>query len=240
MTYRIETVDVLGKPMEVFLFEPTTPGPHAGIVLVPHIPVAHTGLENDPVTIRKGERYAEAGYTVAAPFIYHWWPKTDDIDVKRKGTRDDWTAADCKAAHDLLGKTPGVDAARIGIVGHCWGGRMSWLGAGTDSRYKACAVFYGGRIKVAMGEGQPPPIELAGNIPCPVIGFFGNDDENPSPADVDDLDAALKKAGVEHVFHRYDGAGHAFQTFDNPDRYRHEASEDAWEKVLAFMKEKLG
>jgi carboxymethylenebutenolidase len=91
-----------------------------------------------------------------------------------------------------------------------------------------------------MGPGTPPAIDLAPNIRCPVIGFFGNEDTNPSPADVNDYEAALKKAGVEHVFHRYDHAGHAFQTFSNPERYRPEASEDAWGKVLAFMQEKLG
>jgi carboxymethylenebutenolidase len=72
-----------------------------------------------------------------------------------------------------------------------------------------------------------------------VIGFFGNDDQNPSPEDVNDLDTALTRAGVEHAFYRYDGAGHAFQSFDSQERYRHEASEDAWEKVLRFLQEKL-
>jgi carboxymethylenebutenolidase len=74
---------------------------------------------------------------------------------------------------------------------------------------------------------------------CPVIGFFGNDDQNPTPADVDDYDAALTKAGIEHAFYRYNGAGHAFQSFDSPDRYRPQASEDAWEKALKFLGEKL-
>jgi carboxymethylenebutenolidase len=243
MAHRIETVDVQGSPMEVFLFDPPAergPGPHPAIVLCPHIPVAHSGLENDPVTLHKGERYAENGFVVAAPFYFHWWPKTDGIDIKREEFRDDWTTVDLKAAFDLLAGQPNVDAERIGIVGHCWGGRVSWLGAATDPRYRACAVFYGGRIKLTMGPGTPPAIDLAPNIRCPVIGFFGNEDTNPSPADVNDYEAALKKAGVEHVFHRYDHAGHAFQTFSNPERYRPEASEDAWGKVLAFMQEKLG
>ena len=73
----------------------------------------------------------------------------------------------------------------------------------------------------------------------PVIGIFGNDDENPSPADVDDLDAALNDAGVEHAFHRYDGAGHGFQNFADEDRYRKEAAEDSWRKVLAFFDKNL-
>ena len=62
---------------------------------------------------------------------------------------------------------------------------------------------------------------------------------NPSPEDVDDYVAALTKAGVEHTFYRYDGAGHAFQSFNNEERYHPQASEDAWEKVLGFFEEKL-
>ena len=79
---------------------------------------------------------------------------------------------------------------------------MSWVGAGSNTRYTACAVFYGGRVKLVMGEGNPPAIDLAANITCPVIGFFGNEDQNPSPEDVDDYAEALRKAGVETTFYR--------------------------------------
>jgi carboxymethylenebutenolidase len=238
MTHR-KTTDVHGSPMEVFLFEPAGAGPHAGIVLCQHIPGGHTGVENDTFTLKTAERYAENGYVVAVPFIFHWWPKTAEMQIKRDEFRDDWTTADLNAAYAMLAGMQTVDSQRIGIVGHCWGGRVAWLGAGTNPHYKACAVFYGGRIKAVMGAGNPPAIDLAPNITCPVIGFFGNDDQNPSPQDVDDLDAALTRAGVEHAFYRYDGAGHAFQSFDSPERYRHEASEDAWDKVLRFLQEKL-
>ena len=239
MTQRIATIPVQHNPMEVFLFTPAGEGLHPGIVLCQHIPVGHAGLENDTVTLKTAERYAENGYAVAVPFIFHWWPKSADIEVKRAGFRDDWTRQDLDAAYALLAVQPGVNARRIGIVGHCWGGRVAWLGACTNKRYKACAIFYGGRVKLPMGKGTSPAIERAADIRCPVIGFFGNDDTNPTPADVDDYDAALTKAGVEHVFHRYDGAGHGFQTFTMPERYRPEASEDAWAKVLAFLGEKL-
>ena len=50
---------------------------------------------------------------------------------------------------------------------------------------------------------------------------------------------ALTAAGVTHEFHRYDGAGHAFQNFPSPERYREAQSEDAWAKVLDFMKARL-
>ena len=234
MAYRIELTEVQGSPMEVFLFEPEGEGPHPGLVLAQHIP-GHQGIEQDPFTLKTAERYAANGYAVSVPFLYHWWPKEDGIDNKRAEFNDAQTGPDLRAGHDILAALPGVDEERIGIAGHCWGGRVSWLGAATDSRYKACAVFYGGGVKEVRGEGNKPAIELAGNIPCPVIGFFGNEDKNPSPADVNDYAAALEKAGLEHTFHRYDGAGHAFQWADNPDRYHADACEDAWVKALAFF-----
>ena len=235
MKERIDSVTVGSSPMEIFMYLPSGDGPHPGIVLAQHIPVGHTGIENDEFTRKTAERYAANGYAVAVPFIFHWWDKSDDIQVKRDGFRDDWTTLDLQAAFDHLTTEEGVDRSRIGIVGHCWGGRVAWLGACRNPRLQACAIFYGGRIKLQMGPDSPPAIELASQIQCPVAGFFGNDDENPSPEDVDDYETALNNAGVPNKFYRYDGAGHAFQSFNSEKRYNHEASEDAWTKVLAFL-----
>lgn len=233
--HQIDSVVVNESPMEVFMYRPEGDGPHPGIVLAQHIPVGHTGVENDTVTMKHAERYAENGYAVAVPFIFHWWDKSDDIQIKRDEFRDDWTALDLRAAYDHLAGQDDVDAGRIGIVGHCWGGRVAWLGACHNPDYKACAIFYGGRIKLPMGPGTPPAIELAGNIACPVAGFFGDQDKNPSPDDVNDYEAALKAAGVDYTFHRFPDAGHGFQTFTNAERYNEKVSEEAWTKVLAFL-----
>jgi carboxymethylenebutenolidase len=182
----IHTVTVKDSPMEIFLFEPAGDGPHPGIVLAQHIPVGHTGIENDVFTLKTAERFAESGFAVAVPFIFHWWPKEAGIEVKREEFRDDWTALDLRASYDFLAARKTVDGARIGVVGHCWGGRVAWLGACHNPDLGACAVFYGGRVKLPMGPNTPPAIELADNINCPVAGFFGNEDQNPSPEDVDD------------------------------------------------------
>lgn len=237
---RIETVDVLGSPMEVFLFEPPrTDRQPPGIVLAQHIPAGHTGIENDAFTLTTARRLASAGYVVAAPFIFHWWPKDAPLEDKRAQARDDWMVADMQAARAVLSERSAADPQRIGVVGHCWGGRVAWLAACHMPTLAACAIFYGGRIRRAMGPDSVPPIDLAGNIRCPVMGFFGNDDRNPTPDDVDEYSAALARAGVPHTFHRYDGAGHAFQNFPTPERYREAASEDAWKRVLAFLEDAL-
>ena len=237
--YQVVTVDVQGSEMEVFLFRPEGQGPFPGIVLAQHIPVGHTGIENDEFTLATARRFADNGYAVAVPFIFHWWPKSEDMDRKKAESTDARMLEDISAAFNALAAQEYADADRIAMVGHCWGGRVAWLAACHIRQFRALAVFYGGNVKKGLGEGAPAPIDLAGNIPCPVIGFFGNDDANPSPEDVEDYSAALSAAGISHEFHQYDGAGHAFQNFPNAERYRRDASEDAWEKVIAFLDEHL-
>lgn len=238
--HTVQTIDVLGSPMEVFLFRPQGEGPHPGLLLAQHIPMGHAGLENDVFTLTTAQRFADNGYVVAVPFIFHWWPKDAPLEKKREESRDDWTVADMEAAFALLKQQPGVDGNRIGVVGHCWGGRVAWLAACHITGLKAMATFYGGNVKKALGAGNQPLLEKTRYINCPVIGFYGNNDTNPSPQDVDDYSAALTAAGIPHEFHRYDGAGHAFQNFPMPERYNQAASDDAWGKVLAFLRDKLG
>jgi carboxymethylenebutenolidase len=237
--YRSQTLDVQGSSMQTLVFQPEAVGPHPGLVVAQHLPVAHAGLETDPFTLDLGERYAAAGYVCVIPFVFHWWPIEAEMLTKARAFRDDWALADLSAACDLVVGLDGVDSERVGILGHCWGGRLAWLAASCDTRYRACAVFYGGRIKLSLADGSTPPIERVDGISCPVLGIFGNDDENPSPGDVDDYEAALREAGVPHEFHRYDGAGHGFQDFHAPERFRRQQSEDAWQKAIGFLDRNL-
>jgi carboxymethylenebutenolidase len=242
--HQIQIVKVEDSPMEVFVFEPPAAarGPGSAqpaLILLQHLPVGHTGLENDEFTLQTAARFAEHGYVVAVPFLFHWWPKSADLQIKREQSRDDRMRLDVMAAFTLLEQRSDVDPRAIGAVGHCWGGRVAWLAACHLPQLAAAAIFYGGRVKVPMGGG-PAPIELAADIRCPIIGFFGDQDQNPPPSDVDDYAAALSAARVPHTFHRYPDVGHAFQNFPTPDRYHPEASEDAWRKVLAFFARELG
>lgn len=236
---RSEVIEVLGSPMPTLVFEAEGAEPRPGIVIAQHLPVAHEGLEKDPFTLDLGERYSAAGYTCVMPFLFHWWPPEADIGVKIKEFRDDWTIADLAAARRLLLGLPGVDAQRTAILGHCWGGRIAWLGACHEPDFRACVVFYAGRIKLSLADGATPPIELADRIQCPVLGIFGNDDEAPSPAEVDDYERALVANEVPYEFQRYDGAGHGFQDFTSEERYCAQQSDDAWAKSLAFLAEHL-
>ena len=71
------------------------------------------------------------------------------------------------------------------------------------------------------------------------MGFFGNDDKNPSRADVDKFEERLKASGKSFVFHRYDGAGHAFMNFNN-EAYHPAATKHSWAEAMAFLHQRLG
>lgn len=230
---RMETCAVDGSEMEVYVDVPAGAGPHPAMVVTFH----RGGI--DAFTRKFVDDLAAAGYAAAAPNFYHRRPADEDTVEAMSHVIDVDIVSDINGAVALLQGNEAVDSDAIGIVGHCFGGRNSFLGAASNPVFRACAVFYGGNTMVARGEGRPTPFELMKNIACPVIGFFGNDDKNPSPDDVAKIDAELTSHGIAHTFHAYDGTGHAFQNFLNEAGYRPEATKDSQPKLLAFLAEHL-
>jgi len=82
------------------------------------------------------------------------------------------------------------------------------------------------------------PIDYTADLSCPVLGIFGNEDQSPTPEQVNILEEALKKNGKSYEFHRYDGAGHGFFYHNRPN-YRQEQAVDGWQKVFAFLNKTL-
>jgi len=81
-------------------------------------------------------------------------------------------------------------------------------------------------------------VERTADLRAPLLGLFGNEDANPTPAAVDALEAALKAHGKPHEFYRYDGAGHGFMHADTAG-YRQAQALDAWEHVWDFFERHL-
>jgi carboxymethylenebutenolidase len=201
-----------------------------GVVVIMHGPGLDRFVED-----RVGE-LARHGYAAAAPDLYHRQP-ADDVDtMTRVGRlRDDEILADIDAAVAHLRELGELRVTALAVLGFCMGGRITYLAAGArPGVWRAACVFYGGNIMKPWGEG-PAPFELTPQIACPVLGQFGLDDANPSPADVDRIDAELTRLGKPHEFHRYAGAGHAFLNFTNAERYRPDQAREAWQRALEFL-----
>ena len=231
MTVRWENTTVAGKPMRIYVGVPDKPGPHPGIVVAQHAGGVDAQMQD---TVHRLHR---EGYVVAAPELFH--SQGADVEASKRTSllRDNEIIADINATIAHL-KAMRMSVGPIGIVGFCMGGRVVYLMAGSNPDLKAAAVFYGGNIFKPLGDG-PSPFERSKGIGCPMIGFFGAEDQNPSPDDVKKLDAELTKLGKWHEFHMYNNAGHAFQNFTSTERYRERAARASWTEMLAFFTEYL-
>jgi carboxymethylenebutenolidase len=232
---RMDTIPVNGLPMNVYVDAPAGGGARPGVVVMIHGP----GLDRFIQT--QVEDLARHGYAAAAPDLFHRQPDDGAETMARIGRlRDREIIADADAAVVHLRALPDAQVGALAVLGFCMGGRHTYLLAGArPGNWKAACVFYGGNIMKAWGDG-PAPFDLTDQIACPMIGLFGADDANPSPDDVNKIDARLTEHGKPHEFHTYQGAGHAFVNFSNPERYRPEQAGDAWQKTLAFLRRHLG
>ena len=234
MASRIVTVTVNDHPMSIYLGIPDGKGPFPGVVVMFH----RAGI--DAFTKDRVDRLAAAGYVAAAPDFYHRLPESMDEPTKMVSLKDVEILADVQATVDYFGEIRIVRGDHLAILGHCMGGRMAFLGGAANPSFRASVIYYCGNMFKPWGEGVPTPFDRLSGLKGPVIGFFGNDDKNPSPDDVTRIDQALTKAGIPHEFHRYDGAGHAFQNFVRDDVHRPTQADDAWAKTLAFLHRELG
>jgi len=226
---RWDTIQVDGQPMRVYLDTPPGGGAVPGVVVIMHGPGLDRFVED------RVEDLARNGYAAIAPDLYHRQPPDGDMMTRVGRLRDREILADADAATAHLKGLTEVRVGDLAVLGFCMGGRITYLLAGArPATWRAAGVFYGGSIMKAWGDG-PAPFDLTRDIAAPMIGFFGLEDGNPSPADVDKIDAELARHGKPHEFHRYEGAGHAFLNFTNADRYRASQAKDAWEKMLAFL-----
>ncbi len=225
-----------GDEIHAWVARPSGDGPAPGVVAVHHLP----GW--DEFYREFAERLARHGYTVICPDLYcrfgHGSPDDVAATVRAQGgVRDDSVVADCAAALSWLKALP-TSNGKAGIIGTCSGGRHALLAASLVDGFDAVADLWGGGVVMPpdqLSEARPvAPIDYTGRLAAPLLGIFGNDDTHPSPEQVDQHEAELKRHGKTYEFYRYDGAGHGFFYYHTP-MYRPEAAMDAWAKIFGFF-----
>ena len=231
---------VNGQTMEGYITQPEAEGRHPAVVVVQEVWGVNSHIQS------VADRLPSQGYVGLAPAIFHREGRMTlglheemQSAIDRMGRcTDPNIIADVTAAVEYLKAQPFVQADRIGIVGFCFGGRVAYLAACNLSDIKASVVYYGGRILQPLGSEGPSPLDQTANIGCPVLGLFGEEDANPTPADVATIEAELQKHGKSYEFHMYPGCGHGFHC-DARASYRPEAAKDAWGKTIAWFDQHL-
>jgi carboxymethylenebutenolidase len=230
-----------GDPIEAYMAAPTDPGPHPGVVVIHHLP----GW--DAWTREVVRKFADAGYAAIAPHLFSRWGPASEEDLRKQafqtwGPPDPQVMEDIDASARYLKAQPSSNG-KVGCIGFCSGGRQAFLAASQTKDVDAAVDCWGGAVipeeRFAVGEARPvSPFGAIKDIHMPILGIFGNDDQFPTPAEVDKIEAELKAHGKQYEFYRYDGAGHGFWAYPSP-AYRPEQTQDSWNKVLTFYEKHL-
>jgi carboxymethylenebutenolidase len=202
-----------------------------GVVIYPDV----RGLY--PFYMQLAERFAEAGHHAVTVDYFGrtagLGPREDDFDYAEHvpQTRSAQIQEDTMAALDAVSER--VGETRFVSVGFCFGGGESFLATTNERLGLLGAVgFYAGLVRARWGlEG---PMDRAADMHGPLLGLFGGADQGIPQEQIDEFSGKLTEADVEHEFHVYPGAPHSF--FDRKQEEYAEASEDAWRRVLEFVK----
>ena len=200
----------------------------AGVVILPDVRGLYRFYEELAL------RLAERGYPAIA---FDYFGRTagaekrgDDFEYMPhvEQTTQDGIQSDVAACVAHL-RSAGCDG--IFTVGFCFGGRNSWLAAASGHGLAGAIGFYG---RPGPGrDGSPGPIQRAAEMAAPILALQGGDDPGIPAEESHAFDEALDAAGVEHEVVVYPGAPHSF--FDRKYEEFAADSEDAWNRVLAFI-----
>ena len=172
------------------------------------------------------DSFAAEGYTAIAPALFDRIRRGIELgygDADRDQARGyaqqlqpEETLKDVAAAVAVV-----RHSGRVGTVGYCWGGALSYRAA--CELKIACAVDYYGNPR---DTGKTPK--------CPVMYHFGSADKSIP------LDAVerLKAAHPQGLFYVYDGAGHGFNCDLRPS-YDAAAAGLARQRTLDFLARRL-
>ena len=182
-------------------------------------------------------RFAERGYAAVA---FDYFGRTAGVEKRDddfeymphvEQTTVDGVQRDVAAATAFLRSREGGSRTAVFTVGFCFGGRNSWLAAASGHGLAGAIGFYG---RPGPGrDGSFGPIQRVQEMVAPILGLMGGDDPGIPQEDIDAWDEALDAGSVEHEIVTYAGAPHSF--FDRKYEEFADASEDAWNRVLAFL-----
>jgi len=214
-----------GGEMEAYLAQPK------GRDKLPAVIVIHEIFGLNPHIEDVARRLALEGFLVIAPdALSSSGNKPENDQQAFANIRELDPATTTKnfvAAVEYLRTHPQTTGS-VGCTGFCWGGGMTNQVAVNSPELKAAVPYYGA---VPADEDVP-------KIKASMLCHYAGEDTRIN-AGVPGFEAALKKAGTDHKIYMYEGAQHAFNNDTNPDRYHKEAAEQAWNRTVAFFKEKL-
>jgi carboxymethylenebutenolidase len=241
-TEDIEITTSRGETMGAYLARPDGDGPFPAVIVYMEI----FGVNDHIRDVTR--RVAEEGYVAMAPDYFHRTGAAMQLEyddagmaegMKHLGLLDaDQMISDAKDSLAYLRSRSDVVGDRIGAMGFCIGGHMTYLTA-CETDIVAAASYYGGGIAAPQGPGGKESTlgrtsKISGQLNC----YFGAKDLLIPKEHVDAIRSALEDSGVTHEIQVYDEADHGFHC-DQRATYHEASAKDAWRRTFEFFGNKL-
>jgi len=220
INYPAETGD-----MKAFLARPKTGKKFPAVIII------HENRGLVPHIRDVTRRMAKEGFLSLAPDALSPLGGTPD-DISNVGEmfkqlNSEQTTKNFVAAVKYL-KTHPLSTGKVGCTGFCWGGAMTNQVAVNAPDLDAAVPYYG----------RQPSSEDVTRIKAPIMAHYAENDQGINTG-IQAFEEALKKNNKEYQIFIYEGTGHAFNNDTNPERYNEKAAKLAWERTVAFFRDKL-
>ncbi|MDB4936419.1 MAG: hypothetical protein JWP87_3391 [Labilithrix sp.] len=176
------------------------------------------------------ERLAKEGFLVLAPDLYHGKIAKDAEEAGALMTALDTAQAmkEIAGAVAYLKEHPRGNG-KVGVIGFCMGGALSFAAACHVEGLSAVVPFYG----------TPPADKVDyAKVTAPILAHFGKNDDWATVAKAEEIKAKLDALGKPMQLEVYD-AGHAFVNDTRPEAYDEKSAKLAWQRSVEFLKKNL-
>jgi len=184
------------------------------------------------------ERIAAEGYIAIAPELFHrtappgFEAAYGDFGVVMahfQAMTTENIVNDVAATHEWLLTQDKVQKDKVGCIGFCLGGRVSFI-ANSTLPLAASVSFYGGGMHLVA--------DRAATLNAPQLLFWGGKDTHITPEHIQAVTDALRSAGKDFINVEISYAEHGFFCDARPS-YHPQAAKEAWGMVKEFFKNKL-
>lgn len=242
---RGESIDIKsGEDMiHAYVARPSQPGRYPGIVVIHEA----FGLVEHIRDVAR--RFANIGYNAIAPDLYtRAGGPADPNDINTVlpvmfALPDAQAVKDLDASAAYLRSLSG-SSGKIGAIGFCSGGRHTLLFACSSTQLDAAVDCWGGFISRATADAATTParptpvITMIERLNCPLFAVFGEEDQNPTPAEADEVRRRAEQDQKDVTVKVYKGAGHAFLADYRPT-YREKPAFELWSDAVSFFERQL-
>jgi carboxymethylenebutenolidase len=218
-----------GSSMQAFVARPEEKGSFPGMLVFQEAFGVNAHIRD--VT----QRIAREGYVAIAPELFHRSAapglevRYDDFPSAMphmKALTEQGLSDDVRATYEWLRDSTHVVPDRIGSIGFCMGGRVSFL-ANATTELRAAISFYGGGIAPAL-------LPHAANLHAPMVFFWGGLDKHIPQDQIRSVIDAVKAAGKPYINVEISDADHGFFCDARPS-YNPVAAKEAWSLVVSFL-----